>query len=205
MRIRPVVMEVPDHAQTLRGEARVEDLALRGRDAVAMSAMASGHAVPAFDKDREERPMPSHGVHWSLAHKPTMVAGVTSVEPVAIDVERIRPRADYQIAGALDNAELELLGGDAVHAYFCAWVAKEAVLKQVGVGLQGLSRARVTKAWSDHAYVMFEDIEYPVTFAFFSGHVAAVTGRPELVDWRFVPAYAPKSITTPASGGAIFL
>ena len=151
MHIRPVVIEVPTTAQGLRGEHRVEDLDLRARDAVAMSAMSSGHAVPGFELADKQWPMPSRGIHWSLSKTPTMVAGVTSVEPVSIDVERIRPRADYQIAGALDNEELDILGGDAVHAYFCAWVAKEAVLKLTRVGMKGMSRARVTQAWSDRS------------------------------------------------------
>lgn len=204
MHIRPVVIQVPTSAQLLRGESRVEDLDLRGRDAAAMSAMSSGHAVPTFDWIDEEWPVPSRGIHWSIAHKPSMVAGVTSVEPVSIDVERIRPRADYQIAGAMDNEELDILGGDAVHAYFCAWVAKEAVLKLARVGLKGLSRARVTKAWSDHAMVAFDGVEYPVSFAFFSGHVAAVTGRPELVKWTFVPENAPADLSAP-SDHAVFI
>ena len=202
MLIRPVVMQVPASAQRLRGERRVEDLDLRGRDAAAMSAMTTGHAVPSFDWEDEQWPVPSQGIYWSIAHKPTMVVGVTSVEPVSVDVERIRPRADYQIAGAMNNEELEILGGDAVHAYFCAWVAKEAVLKLTRVGLKGLSRARVTKAWSDQALVSFDGVEYPVTFGFFSGHVAAVTGRPELVSWTFVPEETPAATSAPSDHAA---
>ena len=203
MHIKPFVMEVPLAAQGLRGEQRVEDLNLRGRDAVAMSAMASGHAVPRFTVDDRDRPMPTRGIHWSIAHSPTMVAGVASVEPVSIDVERIRPRADYQIAGAMDDEELEILGGDAVNAYFCAWTAKEAVLKLAGVGLPGLSRCRIKKAWSDHAVVSFDGIDYPVTFAFFSGHVAAVTGRPELVEWTFLPEDCDAELTPPRPGAVL--
>ncbi|MCA9552435.1 MAG: 4'-phosphopantetheinyl transferase superfamily protein [Myxococcales bacterium] len=204
MVIRPYVMEVPLAAQGLRGEQRVEDLTLRGRDAAAMSAMASGHAVPQFVVDDKDRPQPTRGIHWAIAHSSTMVAGVTSVEPVAIDVERIRPRADYQIAGAMDAEELDILGGDAVNAYFCAWVAKEAVLKLAGVGLPGLSRCRIKKAWSDHAVVSFDGIDYPVTFAFFSGHVAAVTGRPELVQWTFLPEDSDAELTPPRGGAVLF-
>jgi phosphopantetheinyl transferase len=197
MIIRPVVLEVPVLAQGLRGQSRVEDLELRARDAAAMSAMGSGHAVPIFERTAAQRPIPSRGVHWSMASKPSMVASVTSIEPVSIELEQIRPRADYQIAGALDNQELEILGGDATHAYFCAWVAKEAVLKLHGQGLQGLSRAKVTKAWADHAIVALDGVEYPISFAFFSGHVAAVTGRPELVAWTFIPENTPAEITAP--------
>ncbi len=197
MIIRPIVLEVPALAQRLRGQSRVEDLELRTRDAAAMSAMGSGHAVPIFERTAAQRPIPSRGVHWSTASKPSMVASVTSIEPVSIEIEEIRPRADYQIAGALNNQELEILGGDAVHAYFCAWVAKEAVLKLHGEGLQGLARAKIIQAGVDHATVALDGIEYPVTFAFFSGHVAAVTGRPELVEWTFIPENTPAEMTAP--------
>lgn len=204
MLIRPVVMQVPSAAQLLRGEERVEDLGLRGRDAAAMSALSSGQSVPEFVWAEEEWPVPSEGAFWSIAKTPKMVAGVVSVEPVAIAVEEIKPRADYQIATALDNEELEVLGGDAAHAYFCAWVAKQVVLEVTRTGLKALSRARVTKAWSDHALVAFDGIEYPVSFAFFSGHVAGVTGRPDLVDWSFVPEQMPANFSGP-SDHAVFI
>lgn len=207
MKIRPVLLEVPSYARILRGEERVRDLSLRGRDAAAMSAMVSGHPVPEFTQDAAERPLPTRGVHWSIAHKPTMVAGVTSVEPVAIDVERIRPREGYQIEAALSSRELDVLGGDPTHAYFCAWVAKEAVLKLNGVGLSRLSRARIVNAWTGGAMVLYDDIEYPVAFDFLSGHVAAVTGRPENVEWRFMPEDTTADLSPPPEimQNAVFL
>lgn len=205
MTIRPVLIEVPSDALYLRGEDRVHDLSLRARDAAAMSAMSSGHPVPDFMQDTQDRPQPSRGIHWSIAHKPTMVTGVTSVEPVAVDIERIRPREDYQIAAALSDAELNVIGGDAMHAYFCSWVAKEAVLKLNGVGLSRLSRTQIVEAWSDGAMVLYDDIKYPVTFGFFSGHIAAVTGRPDNVQWRFVGEDTTADLAAPPEALSLFM
>lgn len=112
-----------------------------------------------------------------------MVVGVAAREPVGVDVERIRPRTQEQIGAALDLAELEELGGDPVHAYFCGWVAKEATLKRHRAGLSQLSRTRIVEAWSDGAWVSFDGERNLVAYTFLSGHVAAVTGPAAQTDW----------------------
>lgn len=151
-----------------------------------MSAVASGHVVPAFEQDESERPMPTNDVHWGVAHKPTMVVGVTANRPVAVDVEFIKQRTDYQIAGALSEAEHRILGGRSLEAYFLAWVAKEAVLKQLGVGLSHLSRTAIVDAWSDGALVAYGTEVCEICYAFFNEHVAAITAPSREVVWTFV-------------------
>lgn len=183
--IRPHVVSVPAAAQALRGEGRVRDLSLRAKDAAAMSAMASGQPVPAFRKDELDRPQPTNGVFWGVAHKPTMVVGVTADRPVAVDVEFIRDRKDYQIAGALSPHEHKILGGSALDAYFLAWVAKEAVLKLKGVGLSHLSRTAIIDAWSDGALVAYGTEVQQIGYAFFNQHVAAITAPSRAVVWTF--------------------
>ncbi len=197
MIIRPVAVEVPTTARMLRGEERVQDLSLRARDAAAMCAVQSGLPVPDFLKDDSERPLPTRGVHWSVAHKPKMVVGVAASEPIAVDVEAIRPRSDYQIENVFTPEELEILGGDAGNAFFCGWVAKEAVLKLRGVGLSRLSRTKIVNAWSDGAEVSYEDEIIIVSYAFFSGHVAAITAPASEVDWTFFPADRTRDLTPP--------
>ncbi len=196
--IRPHVVAVPSAAQRLRGEDRVEDLSLRAKDAAAMSAVASGLPVPAFTKDDLDRPVPSGGVYWGVAHKPTMVVGVTARRSVAVDVEFIRERKDYQIAGALTAAEHAILGGNSLEAYFLAWVAKEAVLKQKGVGLQHLSRTAIIDAWSDGALVAYDTQVCEVGYAFFNQHVAAITAPSREVVWTFVAEEDDLEVMSPA-------
>lgn len=152
-----------------------------------MSAVASGTVVPTFAKDRDDRPQPTNGVHWGVAHKTTMVVGVTSKRAVAVDVERIKEREDYQIAGALTPAEHDILGGRPLEAYFLAWVAKEAVLKLEGVGLSHLSRTAIVDAWSDGALVAYGTEVHEIGYAFFNQHVAAITAPSREVVWTFVP------------------
>ena len=186
MIVRPVAVEVPGDARMLRGSARVQDLSLRARDAVALSAIRAGLMVPDFDQDAEGRPLPSRGVYWSIAHKATMVVGVAAHRPIGVDLERIRPRSPEQIDLAMRPHELEVLGGDPVHAYFCGWVAKEATLKQSGEGLTRLSHTRVLEAWSDGAWVSFDGRRTMVSYAFFADHVAAVTWPSRDVEWTVV-------------------
>jgi hypothetical protein len=196
--IRPHVVSVPVAAQGMRGEERVQDLSLRAKDAAAMSAMASGHAVPAFEKDDLDRPVPTNGVYWGVAHKPTMVVGVTSHRPVAVDVEFIKERKDYQIAGALSTHEHRILGGSALDAYFLAWVAKEAVLKLKGVGLSHLSRTAIIDAWSDGALVAYDTEVQQVGYAFFNQHVAAITAPSREVVWTLTAEEDGVDVMSPA-------
>ena len=197
MIVRPVAIEVPGSARLLRGEARVRDLSLRARDAVAHSAILAGLSVPEFKQDEFGRPLPSRGVHWSVAHKTTMVAGVAAPEPIGVDIETIRPRSQEQIDAAMRPEELEELGGDPVHAYFCGWVAKEAILKRMGEGLRRLSKTRIVEAWSNGAWVEFDDRQLLVSYAFLSGHVAAVTWPSSQVEWSVMLDDAPSSMFAP--------
>lgn len=198
MMVRPVAVEVPGDARFLRGSARVRDLSLRARDAVALSAIQSGLLVPDFDEDAQGRPLPSRGVFWSIAHKSTMVVGVAAPCPIGVDVERIRPRSQEQIDLAMRPHELEVLGGDPVHAYFCGWVAKEATLKLWGEGLPRLSQTRVLEAWSDGAWVSFAERRTVVSYAFLSGHVAAVTWPSRDVQWTVMRDHV-REVSSPGS------
>ncbi len=82
----------------------------------------------------------SAGVHFSLAHSgPHVVVALTRAGPVGVDVEALRPSADY---GALRRRTLtaeETAAFDAAGArpqdFLRAWVRKEAVTKAVGTGI----------------------------------------------------------------------
>jgi 3-oxoacyl-(acyl-carrier-protein) synthase/malonyl CoA-acyl carrier protein transacylase/phosphopantetheinyl transferase (holo-ACP synthase) len=84
----------------------------------------------------------------SVAHKETLaVALVAEGADVGIDIERIEPRPADFVRAAFTEAELGLLAhADRDEWLTRAWVAKEAVAKARGTGLQGDPRRFVLSA-----------------------------------------------------------
>jgi 4'-phosphopantetheinyl transferase len=82
----------------------------------------------------------SAGLHFSLAHSGThVVVAVSRAGPVGIDVERLKPNADYRrlVRKTLtaDEAVAFHAGGARPHDFLRTWVRKEAVTKAVGTGI----------------------------------------------------------------------
>ncbi|MGF1510975.1 MAG: hypothetical protein ACFB9M_15890 [Myxococcota bacterium] len=117
-----VVMPVPVAAQALKGRARVLDLRERARSATRMAAALMGAPAPEFRLDRQGRPCPHLGWHWSYSHNKRAVAGGVNRRPVGVDIESDRPPT---------------MVGDT-----SAWVQAEATLKSMGLGIRRLSQVR---------------------------------------------------------------
>ncbi len=136
----PVVFEIdPIHAEIPRGRERNRFLGTAARQAVLKSARMSGLTFAEFPKTQTGAPKPVKGYHWSLSHKPGMVAGLIDRYPVGIDVEIIRPISRKMFDKIASPNEWNHISGDPLKAFFRCWTAKEAVLKAFGVGLSGLS------------------------------------------------------------------
>lgn len=174
-KVHAIVSTVPPQAQGLRGEARVRDLSRRAREAASESARVSSLRVPAFTRDAMDRPLATEGVFWGVSHVSSMVAGIVAKSPVAIDVERIRPRSMDQIRAALSDEEHGLLGGPLLESFFRAWTAKEAALKLVGVGISRLSEATISAVPSEtRTVVAWGGRTFGVEHHWPEGHVVAV-------------------------------
>jgi 4'-phosphopantetheinyl transferase len=82
----------------------------------------------------------SAGIHFSLAHSgPHVVVAVARAGPVGVDVEALRPGADYRALRrrtltAEEAAAFDAAGGRP-EDFLRAWVRKEAVTKAVGTGI----------------------------------------------------------------------
>jgi 4'-phosphopantetheinyl transferase len=195
-RIYPVVLKVPGCARRRSGKAKVEFISRLGRHAVKESASLAGVRIDTFAQHENRAPMPAEGLHWSLSHKTRYVAGLCAGHPTGIDIEEIRQIPRRLIDRVLDEKEQELAGSELIHGFFRFWTAKEAVLKQAGVGLSGLSGCRVRDAAdAHHLIVSFRGGLFCVVQAFFDGHVAAVVqSEGEAVVWRFQePSFSPAS------------
>ncbi len=130
----PVLLPVPARKQELSRKALRLYLSWLARRAVARSAECAG-------LDRSDAPV--HTIYYSLSHKPAYVAGIAAKFPAGIDVERIRPVNRRLMERVSDASERGLFEADDALLFFRIWTAKEAVLKQAGVGLAGLGQCRI--------------------------------------------------------------
>jgi len=76
-------------------------------------------------------------LHISITHKDSLAASIVGLGPVGIDVDRIEPREENFLAYAFTPSERALFDEPQDIAATRFWVAKEAVAKHAGTGLQG--------------------------------------------------------------------
>lgn len=128
---------------------RVASQARGARDALSEACRHAGVIRGPLDTDERDAPIPFDGVHWSLTHTRAWVAAALDCEPVGVDVEALRlPRGPRE--SALDDAERALFADAPLELAFArCWTAKEAVLKQAGVGLLELERCRLVEVRAD--------------------------------------------------------
>jgi 4'-phosphopantetheinyl transferase len=82
----------------------------------------------------------SAGIHFSLAHSGThVVVAVTRSGPIGIDVEALKPNADYRPLYRRTLSAEEAVAfhaeGARPHDFLRTWVRKEAVTKALGTGI----------------------------------------------------------------------
>ena len=140
-----------------RGSQRVARASFHARLALAASAELSGCPVRDFRKDAEDVPQPTRGWHWSVSHSRAHVAGCVHRAPVGIDVEDRRHVRREVVERALAAQELALLGSGGADDFLRAWTAKEALLKELGLGLAGLSRCTIVEVAGEDALVVAFD------------------------------------------------
>lgn len=184
--LQAVILEVPAVIRDWRGRRHVRALSRLARVAVRHSARRAGGRVGRLVKNPEGVPQPSHGWHWSVAHKPAYVAGVVGPEPLGIDIEPCRKRSASLLAKIADEAEWRLGSGDRWCLFYRFWTAKEAVLKAVGTGMRGLSDCRVVHVeGAERLTLAFRGQQWTVQQCFRDGHWAAVASRGDPVFWHW--------------------
>lgn len=171
----PVILPVPPDKQELKGREKVGFLSRYARVAAGHSAARAGISLDDLKKNDNGVPLPSNGVYWSISHKPLYVAGVVSRRPVGIDIERIRPYTKGLEKKVAADSEWALYPLERSELLFRYWTAKEAVLKQTGIGLAGLSACKIIAGTEeDGMIVRFRNQDFQVVHTAFDSHVAAV-------------------------------
>jgi 4'-phosphopantetheinyl transferase len=185
----PVILAVPDRVQGWTGRRRVRALSLLARAAARLSARRAGGVLGRLTKDRLGVPLPARGWYWSVAHKPGYVAGVAGPGPLGIDIEPVRPRSRNLLGKIADQMEWDLGHEEEWHLFYRFWTAKEAVLKAVGMGLQGLSRCRVVAIDGPRQMTLeYEGKRWPVEQCLMDGHLASVASEDLPVQWLWPEA-----------------
>ena len=138
-----IAVVAPLPASPEHGRERVRLQRDHSRRALAASADASGCTATGFAKDPDDVPLARDGWHWSVSHARGHVAACVHRAPVGIDVESLRAVRREVVERALSPRELARLELGGELGFLRAWTAKESLLKELGLGLAGLSRCEI--------------------------------------------------------------
>ncbi len=182
---------MPEKISVLKGKAKVTALSRFARKSAGTSALKSKLDIRVFEKDNSGVPKPLNNIYWSVSHKLDFVAGVVSQKKVGIDVECIKNIGD--ISNALfkrivdADEQLALTAYDKPIAFFRAFTAKEAVLKQTGDGIKGLSKTKIkTIIDENNLIVQYLNKKYLIEHFYFDNYIAAVTKDQFKIQWTLI-------------------
>ncbi len=184
----PVINKVPEKIRALKGKAKVTALSRFARQSARASALKSRLDIRVFEKDNSGVPKPLNNIFWSVSHKLDFVAGVVSQKKIGIDVECINNIGDISDAlfkRIVDAYEQSVLKDcDKAVAFFRAFTAKEAVLKQTGDGIKGLSKTKIkTIIDENNLIVQYLNKDYLIEHFYFDNYLAAVTKEQLKIKW----------------------
>lgn len=142
MTLYPVIIEVP-HDENEPPLQRMKKQRGYARRALRRCAELSGAPSNGWSQQKGGAPIPNGKFYWSISHTRGLAAAVVAMQPVGIDVERIRERRVDLFDEVGRGEEWSLLGGRTWFAFFYLWTAKEAVLKANSLGIGHLDQCRL--------------------------------------------------------------
>lgn len=150
---------------SMRGTERVEASRERAQLCLRRAALAAGATPHKLDSAADGAPVPKDGWHWSRSHTRGLAAACVDRAALGIDVEwygRQNLRAAIESVHAGEWALLGCRASDvqqldaAKKMTVRLWTAKEALIKQFGMGLAGLSRCRLQAREAERWILRFE-------------------------------------------------
>lgn len=146
-------------------------------------------------------------LHFNLSRSGSLgVVAVTSIGPLGVDLERVRPIGDIgrmaeRFFAASEAAAILAAGeSDKLSAFYRCWTRKEAYAKAVGKGLAiPFDRFAVSVGTASPPAIVWLDGDDPShwrlhTFAPWAGHIGACAIRTPLPD----PAFVLRDVTLTA-------
>lgn len=184
MTVFPVILPVGEAGHKLSGKEKVSRLSRISREALRLSAEKSGVVLGELLKDEDDVPCPFDGNYWSLSHKSKYVAAVVSKEKIGIDIEEIKPRSESIFSLVASEGEWELSKNRSWDTFFRYWTAKEATLKAVGVGIDGLRACRlVSIPDKNHVVLNYRGCLFIVEQLNYRNHIVSVLKNDKEVEW----------------------
>jgi len=185
----PVVLRVPQYIRELPMAQRVKALGVLARESACLSARLTDVTIGEFKKGGQGQPLSWGGVHWSVTHKPCHVAGVVSLCPVGIDIERVKPVSWGLFHRICSEREVALFPDHPREIiFFRCFTAKEAVLKLFGKGLTGLNDVSVVDvSGALHLGLSYKDVFIRVEHCMIGEHLASIAGIRTHVVWTRMP------------------
>ncbi len=158
------------------------------RESARKSSIKSKLDIDSFKKNRSGTPKPLNGIYWSVTHKLDFVAGVVSKKKIGIDIEFKKSVEDISdtLYKRIINSDEHLLfkDDDKAASFFRAFTAKEAVLKNSGDGIKGVSKTKIKTVIDEkNLIVEYLNRKYLVESFYFDRYLAAVTKNGFRIQW----------------------
>jgi len=184
----PVLLKVPETSGLLKSGDKTIFPGRCARQSLRISGEYSGFYPEKLKKNKKGKPLSCRGIYWSISHKPGCTAGIVARFDTGIDIEKIKPVSIPLFKRICSPEEKCLFETDNINLiFFRCFTSKEAVLKLIGTGLQGLKGVRVIEV-PDHlnAVLMVDGDIHRVEHFIVDGYISSVVKGDSRVIWNYI-------------------
>lgn len=184
----PVLLKVPETSRLLKSRDKTIFPGRYARQSLRISGEYSGFYPDKLKKNKKGKPLSCRGIYWSISHKPGCTAGIVARSDTGIDIEKIKPVSIPLFKRICSPEEKGLFETDNINLiFFRCFTSKEAVLKLIGTGLQGMRGVRVIEV-PDHlnTVLMADDDIYRVEHFIVDGYISSVVKGDSRVIWNYI-------------------
>jgi len=184
----PVLLKVPETFRQLKFKEKTVFLGRYARQSLRISGEYSGLYPEELKKNKKGKPLSCRGIYWSISHKPGCTAGIVAPFDTGIDIEKIKPVSTPLFRRICSAEENDLFKTDNMDLiFFRCFTSKEAVLKLIGTGLQGMKGVRVIEVPDNlNTVLMAGGDVYMVEHFIVDGYISSVVKGDSRVIWDYI-------------------